>query len=313
MRWVAACSMSRSVQERLQERSFAAQVLAVFDHACDLVTRGGDVMALATPHVGNGPFNIVIDGPAGVFAGIERGEPVTLEGRGLRIGSLGVDLGQAAIWEPRPDWHALRSQHVAIASRLPMLRDICLRHAPDGSLLALLQEVPPPKPKPPSRPGKPDEVRDRPWFGILSVLPAANEAAQALRSGWVGDRAQLRRGGAGLAGLGGGLTPAGDDFLAGAMLWAWLAHPTPDRLCHTLVEVAAPRTTILSAAFLKAAARGECSASWHALFKWLSEGREAQIAAAVQEVLSHGATSGADGLAGFLYLGLDRHSCHQMP
>ena len=304
MTWVVACSVSRSVEERLRKSSFTAHVLAIFDYACDLVTHGGDLVALVTPHIGNGPFNIVIDATARIFAGIERDEPVTLKGRRLWIGELGVDLRQAVIWEPRPDWRALRAQHVAIASRLPLLRDLCLRHALDGSLLALLKELPLFKPEPLPHLSKPALAEARPQFGIPNVLPAANEAAEALRLGWVGDHEHLRRGGAGLAGLGGGLTPAGDDFLAGAMLWAWLAHPAPGPLCQTLVEVAAPRTTILSAAWLQAAARGECSASWHALLEGLSEGTEAQIAPAAQEVLTHGATSGADSLAGFLYMGL---------
>jgi len=174
-------------------------------------------------------------------------------------------------------------------SRLPLLHALCLRHAPAGSLMALL-ETP-----------LPGDVPAR------AILSTAQEAAEALREGWGSDRERLQEGAAGLAGLGGGLTPAGDDFLTGVMLWAWLAHPTPASPCRTIVEVAAPRTTTLSAAFLQAAGRGECSAAWHALLAALSEGlneedeeQEAKITVAVQEVLAHGATSGADGLAGFL-------------
>ena len=108
--------------------------------------------------------------------------------------------------------------------------------------------------------------------------------------------------GVGLAGLGRGLTPAGDDFLTGLMLWAWLSHSDPDSFCRSLLDVAAPRTTTLSAAFLRAATLGECSVSWHNLLAALSEGRDVEITTAVQKVLAHGATSGADTLAGFLYL-----------
>ena len=57
-----------------------------------------------------------------------------------------------------------------------------------------------------------------------------------------------------LAGLGDGLTPAGDDWLVGMMLWAWLAHAAPRRFCQVLSDAAVPRTTTLSAAFLQAAA-----------------------------------------------------------
>jgi len=86
------------------------------------------------------------------------------------------------------------------------------------------------------------------------------------------------------------------------MLWAWLAHPAPEPFCHTLAEVAIPRTTTLSAALLRAAARGECEATWHRLLTALSADSAGQLAPAVQQVMAHGATSGADMLAGFLCL-----------
>ena len=290
--WAVARSISRPVRERLyllREGRPTARVLAVFERACDLITQDGDVLALVTPQIGDGPLNIVVDGAEELFAGVDPGAPVTLEleEEQLWIGGLGVDLGVATVWEPRPDWNALRARRAAIAPHLPLLRALCLRHAPPDSLLALLGAPPP---------------GGAPAGAILST---AQEAAERLREGWEGDLERLQEGAARLAGLGSGLTPAGDDFLTGAMLWAWLAHPTPGPLCCALVEVAVPRTTTLSAAFLRAAARGECSAPWHALLAALSAGLseegEAKITAAVQEILARGATSGADSLAGFLF------------
>jgi hypothetical protein len=113
---------------------------------------------------------------------------------------------------------------------------------------------------------------------------------------------RLRAGAAHLAGLGGGLTPAGDDFLTGAMLWAWLAHPTPNNYCGVLLSASMTQTTMLSAALLQAAARGECSAPWHSMFRALVGGSDTNLAEAVQCVLAHGHTSGADTLAGFLWM-----------
>jgi len=292
MTWAVARSISRPVRERLHrlhECQSAARVLAVFEHACDLITHDDDVVALVVPQIGDGPLNIVVDGAASLFARVNPGAPVTLEGERLWVGGLRVDLRRAAMWEPRPDWDALRARRAAIVSRLPLLRAFCLRHAPAGSLLALLGALPP---------------GDAPVEAILST---AQEAAEALREGWGGDLERLQEGTAGLAGLGSGLTPAGDDFLTGAMFWTWLAHPIPDSLCRALIEVAVPRTTTLSAAFLRAAARGECNGPWHALLAALSEGAEAKITTVVQQVLAHGATSGADTLAGFLYFSSSSH------
>ena len=285
MTWAIARSISRPVREqlnRLQESRSAARVLAVFERACDLITRDGDVVALVVSHIGDGPLNVVVDGAAGLFTGVVPGAPVMLDEKRLWINGLGVNLGKATTWEPRPDWDALRARRAVISSRLPLLRAICLRNAPAGGLLPLLGALPPG--------GAP----------ARAILSTAQEAAESLREGWGGDLGRLQEGAAGLAGLGSGLTPAGDDFLSGAMLWAWLVHPTPDPFCRALVEVAVPRTTTLSAAFLQAAGRGECGGGWHALLAALSEGEEAKIAVAVQDVLAHGATSGLDTLTGFL-------------
>ena len=313
-----AHSISRAVQEQLlcsQASHLEAHVLAVFEHACDLVTHAGDVVALVTSHAGNGPLNIVVDdsvvdSPAGLFAGLEPGEPATLAVECLWVGGLRVDLGRAVVWEPRPDWDTLRARRDVILSSLPFLRDLCLCMAPAGSLLDLENTPAPPvhgTPAPPVHGG-----------ALRAIFSAAQRAAEALREWWGGRVERLHEGALGLAGLGSGLTPAGDDFLTGTMLWAWLAHPVPAPFCRALVEAAIPRTTVLSAAFLRAAARGECSASWHGLLEALSEGVGDRVPAppvhggariasqhrlftAVQEIMAHGATSGADSLAGFLY------------
>jgi hypothetical protein len=105
-----------------------------------------------------------------------------------------------------------------------------------------------------------------------------------------------------LAGLGGGLTPAGDDFIVGVLLaaWAGLYAPGAHMLAPSLAEAAAARTTTLSAAYLRAAAQGECIAHWHALFAALVQADGAALPAAVSALVSIGHTSGADALAGFL-------------
>lgn len=280
---VAARSISRPVWDRLQEKLFSARVLAVFERVCDLVTSDGDVIALVPPRVGDGPLNIVLDEEDTYFTTVEPGMPARLERGRLQVGGLEVALDNAAVWEPCPDWKSLRARRKSLIDYLPLLQALSLHHAPDGSLLAL--------------------TLGRAGSSSYPLFAVAREAAEALQAGWGGDAALLQAGAAHLAGLGTGLTPAGDDFLTGAMLWGWSAHPSPGFLCRVLVETATPRTTTLSAAFLRAAARGECSAAWHTLLAALSHGSDVEVARAVQDVLAHGATSGADVLAGFLWTG----------
>ncbi|HET92213.1 MAG TPA: DUF2877 domain-containing protein [Chloroflexi bacterium] len=286
LRWTTARSISRPVSEQLC-RLETAHVLAVFRQACNLVTAAGDVIAVVLPPVGDGPLNIVIEGKAGLFTPLDVGTVVRMEGTHLRIGDLGVELGCATPWEPHPDWNELRSRRADIAARLPLLHDLCQRCAPEDSLLTLLYE--------PSGDHPPSLLAAR-------ISSTARTAIHLLTMEKGKDDARLRASVEQLAGLGNGLTPAGDDLLVGGMIGLWLFHPTPERLGRTIVEVAVPRTTTLSAAFLRAAARGECSADWHRLLTALSHAPD-RIAAAVQHLLAHGATSGADGLAGFLLSG----------
>lgn len=67
-----------------------------------------------------------------------------------------------------------------------------------------------------------------------------------------------------LAGRGTGLTPTGDDLLTGVLFALRVWHPDTD-LPGIIAALAAPRTTTLSAAFLRAAAAGEATWHWHAL------------------------------------------------
>jgi Protein of unknown function (DUF2877) len=59
-------------------------------------------------------------------------------------------------------------------------------------------------------------------------------------------------------------------------------------------------TTLLSSAYLRSSAQGECIASWHTLFAalLLSDAEVTRMAA--KSLMSIGHSSGCDGLAGFL-------------
>jgi hypothetical protein len=134
-------------------------------------------------------------------------------------------------------------------------------------------------------------------------LATAALAARALWEAQARDDADgIQAASAQLAGLGVGLTPAGDDFLVGIMIWAWLAHPRPEWFCELVLKAVAPKTTFLSAAFLKAASRGQCGAPWHDLLEAFEIQHEQRMVAAIRQVVAYGHTSGADALAGFLWM-----------
>jgi len=304
-----ARSVSRPVWAWLSEPPFRGQVRAVFERTCLLETADGNLVALVLPRIGNGPLNVVVDGRPGGFSALRPGAPVRLQDGRLVAGPVAISIEGVALWEPRPDWQALRSRSAAITERLPLLQLLADRHAPESILLqrtgpvrcqAVIESTA--KRSPPANPASPVATRGELQDALLAT---AREGARALLRGWAGDTAALKEGAGRLAGLGVGLTPAGDDFLAGLMLWAWLAHPGPRRLCQLVFEAAAARTTALSAAFLRAAAEGMCSEPWHDLLAALDGGRQDRLEAAVQKVLACGSTSGADTLAGFLLLATD--------
>ncbi|MBL8090284.1 MAG: DUF2877 domain-containing protein [Anaerolineales bacterium] len=103
-----------------------------------------------------------------------------------------------------------------------------------------------------------------------------------------------------LAGLGIGLTPAGDDFLMGAMYAAWMIHPEKiaKQISEEIANVATPLTTSLSGAWLKSAAKGEAGELWHDFFEALIE--DENIYLPLSKIISVGETSGSDALMGFL-------------
>ncbi len=109
-----------------------------------------------------------------------------------------------------------------------------------------------------------------------------------------------------LCGRGVGLTPAGDDMLAGWMAINWLLHgPQPAFLeaCRQIVEVARRRTHLLSQCWLGYAAQGDVAMPVKALLETMTREDDQELDAAIDAVLSMGATSGHDLIQGIL-LGL---------
>lgn len=281
---VRALSLSRTVRARLREGASSGLVMAAFARACVLAPARSDPFSLVLPEIGDGPLNIVIDVGPGSFEQLQPGAAWELSGQRLRVEGIQVDLAAGRVWDPSPAWPRIRACRPEVEARLGELLALAERAAASESLLAMWAR----------RPADPLEAAV--WRSVI-------QAGDTLRDAWSGDGEGAGSAAVQVAGLGQGLTPAGDDFLAGVMLWAWLAHPDPQALCQTLCQAATPRTTALSAALLRAASRGECSAAWHTLLDQLAApGGRGLPPELVSRVLSHGQTSGADTLAGFLWL-----------
>lgn len=147
-----------------------------------------------------------------------------------------------------------------------------------------------------------DEIVNR-----LDLLPLDNENESILQFSNSLTRAivaidipSIKHASSKLAGLGIGLTPAGDDFLMGAMYAAWMIHPqdVAKKITEEIANVAVPLTTSLSGAWLRSATRGEAGELWLEFFDALIKDENMYLP--MSKILSVGETSGSDALAGFL-------------
>lgn len=290
-----------------------------YQHSVNLVNSAGELLSLVTQELGPGPFALVVRAEApgfiatgGFEAQLDRDSSVGLDEGRLSIGPLEVDYGRAADWKPQPSWEQVGADK--LAANLASLRRLLRQHAPPGSFAPLAEagaggalrqreKLADVQPEQKTRPA-PEEGGDNasPEVGVAAAaLTAAVEpAAELMRGLRARDPAMLGQAAKRLAGLGGGVTPSGDDYLLGAIqaLWA-LAEPADAQLLsEAIVSSAAPRTNRISAAWLKAAGRGEAGNEWHVLAVALASGAPLEEPAAW--LIQRGHTSGADALAGFL-------------
>lgn len=278
---LSARAISRSLRQGLSAAPLPLHVLAVFEEAYNLLAADGRVFALVGRAIGPGPLNIVLPGRLPGLALPPAGAPAAITAERLRVGGLEVDL-RCDDWEPCPDWAGLRGRYHVVAGRAAVLGRRARQLATAPGLLALTA---------------PEDAVTLPGSRVHEIF---RQALKELPRGELWPAGQVGKVAARLAGLGEGLTPAGDDWLAGLLAWAWLAHPQPQEVGAAVSAAAEPRSTPLAAAFLRSAARGECDAAWQNLLTALTT-EHSNLDAAVCGVLAHGATSGADRLAGFLY------------
>ena len=270
--------MSMNARAWLQSTSHA-RVLHLFDEVCNLISDDERVLALVSEQIGDVPqvcFPIRIPDSAMIVCDKER----------LRIGDLEIGVRGARVWDPRPDWRKLRARKGRLLAGLPHLITILEHTATRDSLAGLVTRLPAPAS------ALAAEFHRR-------MQEPADKLVAGLRSG---DASPIREGSTGLVGLGNGLTPAGDDWIVGSLLGAWIVWQESEigRLADTVAKSATGKTTQLSTAMIQAASHGECSAPWHDLLAALLAEDAGLIRAAAERIVARGHTSGADALSGFV-------------
>ena len=261
-------SISAPIWELLRSASGPVLRLGMFRRALDLLI-DDQVVAFVLPPLGNGPFHLVVQQlPVRSFP-----KECNLHWQAdcLELGPWQLRFPTTLqVWNPSPAWERLDLE----PARLAALRKFVLQagdaeycqHSPLAPLLA----------------GRP--------------LPPVTSLLAALQRGLLAD---IEASSALLAGWGPGLTPAGDDFLAGIML-GWRAQGRGAEIPESIYRGAAPATNRISRAFLAAARDGLVAERWQLLLTALSADQSEEWQAAAQQILAFGATSGLDMLLGFL-------------
>jgi hypothetical protein len=265
---LAATHIGPLAQAALAPQPRDAAVLSAHRQVVNLMTPTGDLLTLAAAAIGAGPFNIILERWPSGMKDLAPGLPVAVTESSLQVGTWCINLEMAQCWPAPPTWGQW-AQAPALAEGIGALRR-CLAHEPAWPLTRQLD--------------RPTAHVLQTRVGALLQASTATEQADALAT---------------LIGLGPGLTPAGDDWLAG-----WLIRWRLDA-----ARAAAPplrtadlaRTTRLSQALLRAACAGWVDAAWQGLLAALSCNHAGSIQQQARHILQHGATSGCAMLAGFLH------------
>lgn len=251
-------------------------VVAVFPHACEILTSGGRLITLASKSAGTLPGGITVDTPDDfefARAVAPDAEAVTRAGV-LRFSNseLTIDLRAA---EP---WH---SGVRALALDLAQTPQRYLWEQAQEALRA--------------------DGRIAPFLGIAAVA-----IGDLIDASHVFDDTKAQAAAARLIGLGDGTTPAGDDFLVGHLGGLWSsARGQPSRLDFAEqlggdIVALAPRTHRVSRAYLDAAAAGELSERLSDVAAAIAGGSMAGAAEKIGAAIRVGHTSGACAVLGLL-------------
>lgn len=248
------------------------RVLSAHARAVNLILADGQVLSLLHRALGNGPGAVLVAGEWPLPW--RQGDEIRINGSMILGPGLALDTARAPRWAPPPVPLVAGAQRLRSARQqavVALLRDGSLAGLLPAALTAM------------GLPRRGDPLHDMALPGLAALRE--HRWADAVRR---------------LAGLGPGLTPSGDDLLAGYTVTLHRAQlPAAAPMSAALTSAA---TTPLSLHFLRWAALGV--AGEHQL-TWI-DSVLAGSPGPLDPVLAHGATSGADWAAGAL-LALDEH------
>ena len=238
---------------------------------------------MLTSPVAMGPFAIHMEDSIDWSGRISTEMPVHIHTATIKIDTVRIILEAATNWNPLPQWKHLRNLKDT-QLWVNEIRKQLASYAPEGSIARILSD---------------GEIARATTAYFAKASQAVRMIQKALPAR---DIPRMQQAAFTIAGLGPGLTPAGDDYLVGVMyaLWSTLAPAEAARLSEALAKSAVPRTNNISKAWLRAAAKGEANADWQQLVQVISDAEVSNINLILTRIMDTGHTSGADALAGFV-------------
>ena len=273
------------------------RVHSVFERACNIETRTGELVTLLAQTLGNVPHGIRLAGPVAPFESwLMPGQNAILDSATLCVpdARIAVDLSCAAVWRGAVaavsmDLCATDPRGAAIAVSLRELRATLYERAPEQGFAPLLA----------GSASAHSSFERAISTRLLHTLPLLAQATQRR------DITAVAGAAARLLGLGPGLTPSGDDFITGylAALWSRAGFESGiDAMLPSLADALAPlflRTNAISRQMLSDAAQGRFAEHMVDVTVAISCGGD--VVAATARALASGHSSGADTLCGLLF------------
>ena len=292
-----------------------SEVVAVFRRSCYARVDDSSIMCIAHRNIEDGPLTMRVAFPSRcdmADLGIRVGARVRSENGDLLLGDdVLLRTSSAALW--RPPVIDKRASRNIILTRLGQLESFVAGNAPYDGLARLGRDA-----EPLANGGPVDSAKDSQLVNL--ALPALTSLVCGT---WEREANGIEAGVKGLIGLGPGLTPSGDDLLAGFVVALSVLACTSKleehhrRLMYLDGRVRSVRgsisrhaeegTTEISAALLSQAAKGAASSSVHSLVRAIVAPVGDDVLGAATALVNHGHTSGWDCLAGILlgtHLGL---------
>jgi hypothetical protein len=241
---------------------------------------GHNMVSLVEPSIGSGPFNIVIED-----CDFSRVNQVIIGQTTLHLDTLSLEYNPVLKYDsaiPVPDGIDIKT----FQNNLHLFKDILITHSPSSSLGFLLNQT--------------------------NDLPGITTFERNLRERFIASRRMIDCGNiieavSMVKGLGIGLTPSGDDLIAGLLIALHVQQRIYSCDYSTLIEdiyTCAKNSNPLSTAFLRSAKEGRVFEKLKYTMTALFDSNPENLLSRTLALLTVGATSGADMAVG-LILGLE--------